>query len=73
MFERLLASKKKPYIKNLNNLDKVSFNLSGTQLKLELPPNDYEIAEYQASDHVNINDEVSFDYGLPVQKFRQSN
>ena len=36
MFDRLFASIKRPYFKNLNNLDTLTFDLTGSRLTIQL-------------------------------------
>ncbi|WP_347332418.1 hypothetical protein [Marinimicrobium locisalis] len=68
--ERLLASKKKPYFKNLNRLEHLSFNLGGSRLDIDLPPHDCAFPEEEYGKQFNIFDTAIYDYGESIEDSR---
>ncbi|WP_347332824.1 hypothetical protein [Marinimicrobium locisalis] len=60
--KRLFASRKRPYFKNLDRLDHLSLDLSGTRLELDLPPQDCPFTERNDGPDINIFDNGIYDY-----------
>ncbi len=62
MLNRLFASRKRPFIPNRDQRDTVEIDLSGTKLRLSLPPHsDYEgFQKDKAPSHVNIYDTSAY-------------
>ena len=61
MFSRLLASRKRPFVKNLDRLDSIEMDLSGTKLTMKVPPQDYEFEEKPWKSRVNIHEMDNYD------------
>lgn len=70
MLKRLFASKKRPYFKNLNNMDRLIFDLSGSKLELSVPPQDWEFEENRYGDRFDIYDSRCYDYGDMIRESR---
>jgi hypothetical protein len=72
MLNRLFASRKRPFIPNRDQRDTVEIDLSGTKLRLTLPPHsDYEgFKKDEAPSHINIYDDTDYigDEHLPSRQ-----
>lgn len=62
MFDQLFASKKNPRFKQDSQWDKLRFDLSGCQLEISLPPQDYDFPEDPLYSRVNLFDSMLFEY-----------
>lgn len=62
MFDQLFASKKNPRFKQDSQWDKLRFDLSGCQLEISLPPQDWEFPEDPRPSSVNLFDSELYDY-----------
>ncbi|WP_347332419.1 hypothetical protein [Marinimicrobium locisalis] len=60
--KRLFSSRKRPYFKNLDRLESLSLDLSGTRLELELPPQDYPFPEKACGSRFDIHDLSLYEY-----------
>lgn len=62
MFNQLFASKKNPRFKQDSQWDRLRFDLSGCQLEISLPPQDWEFAEEPRPSRVNLFDPNLYQY-----------
>ncbi|WP_444928466.1 hypothetical protein ACJJIF_11365 [Microbulbifer sp. SSSA002] len=62
MFERLFASRKKPFVPNRDKLETLSANLSGNRLSISLPPNSVpEIDDQYYGPRIDIYNRDAYD------------
>lgn len=62
MFDQLFASKKNPRFKQDSQWDKLHFDLSGCQLEISLPPQDYDFPEEPLNTRFNLFGSEFFEY-----------
>ena len=62
MFERLFASKQRPYFQQSSRWDTLSLDLSGARFEITLPPQDYAFPEEKRGTKFNLFDEALYSY-----------
>jgi len=62
MFDRLFASKQRPYFKKPFRQDTLSSDLSGTRFEITLPPQDYAFPEKPCRPTINLFDKNQYGY-----------
>ena len=62
MFERLFASKQRPYFQQSSRWDTLRLDLSGAALEITLPPQDYDFPEEKWGPKFNVFDDALYNY-----------
>ena len=62
MFERLFASKQRPYFQHARHWDTLQLDLSGARLAITLPPQDYDFPEEKWGPKFNVFDDAFYNY-----------